>query len=298
LYLQVSSTHKIYYEVKGSDAGRPCIFLHGGPGAGFSQSDEELFDMRKHKLVLYDQRGAGRSKPFASLKANKPHHHVSDITLLLDHLSIEQVALAGGSWGSLLALLYAIEHPERVSALVLWGVFLGTKSECDFYIRGGTQRHYPDLWQRFTAIVPDNHKDDPAPWYFDKMSDGTDREKAKYSYEWAYYETAISRLEYSEEQTVRDLEGFSYKSLAPLECFYNMNDFFLEPGHVLANLGALSDIPIYLHQGRFDFVCPPDGAYSLSQGLNNCHLQYHLAGHSHLDETLRQAIKAQLSSLV
>jgi len=297
LYLQVSRIHKIYYQVKGSAEGQPCLFLHGGPGAGFSQYDEELFDKRKHKIILYDQRGAGRSKPFASLKENRPCHHIGDITRLLDQLSIEKATLVGGSWGSLLSLLYAIECPERVSALVLWGVFLGTKRECDFYVRGGTQRHYPDLWDRFTSLVPKNHKNDPAPYYFRKMTEGTDREQAKYSYEWAYYETAISRLNYSEKQTERDLEGFSYRSLAPLECFYNMNNFFLNPGHVSNHLEVLSEHPIYLHQGRFDFVCPPDSAYSLSQKLNNCHLSFHLAGHSHLDRALKRAIKAQLSTI-
>jgi len=297
VYLQVSKAHQLYYEVNGSADGQPCLFLHGGPGAGCSASDEELFDERKHQIIFYDQRGAGRSKPFASLEENRPQHHIQDISRLLDHLGIEKVVLVGGSWGSLLALLYAIEHPERVTALVLWGVFLGTKKECDFYIRGGTQRHYPDLWSRFTALVPDKHKNDPAPYYFEKMTGGTDREVEEYAYEWAYYETAISRLQYSDEQTKQDLEGFSYQSLAPLECFYNMHNFFLEPDHVMANLGALASLPIYLHQGRFDFVCPPDGAYCLNQQLDNCHLSYHMAGHSHLDDALKEAVTARLSSL-
>jgi proline iminopeptidase len=288
--LQVSKRHTIHYELKGPPKGLPCVFVHGGPGAGFSSSDVKLFDLRRHRLLLYDQRGAGRSRPFACLQENRPHHHVHDLKKLLDHLDMDKAILAGGSWGSLLSLLFAISYPERVHSLVLWGVFLGTKRECDYYIRGGARRHFPDLWARFVSPVPEEYRKDPVPFYFKKMTKGTPEEKEHFTYEWAYYETAISRLKYSDRQTKADLENFSYKSLAPLECYYNLHNFFLEPGYVLKKSARIADIPSYLHQGRYDFVCPPEETYKLHNRLNRSHLLFSVAGHSHLDAQLQKEI--------
>jgi proline iminopeptidase len=295
--MQVSRRHTIHYELKGSSKGLPCVFVHGGPGAGFSLSDMELFDPRRHRVLLYDQRGAGRSRPFASLQENRPHHHVSDLKKLLDHLGVESAILVGGSWGSLLSLLFAITYPQRVRSLVLWGVFLGTRKECDYYIRGGARRHFPDLWARFVSPVPKDSRKDPVPFYFEKMTKGTPKEREHFSYEWAYYETAISRLKVSDRQTKADLEHFSYKSLAPLECYYNLNNFFLEPGYVLKNAGKIADIPVYLHQGRYDFVCPPEETYKLHNRLNCSRLSFPVAGHSHLDTQLRREIIRTLNNI-
>jgi len=297
VYLKVSKTHEIYYEESGTPGGLPCVFVHGGPGAGFTEADAQLFSPQRHRIILFDQRGAGRSRPFASLEENRPGHHVGDITRLLDHLNVDRAVFAGGSWGSLLSLLYAIDRPERVHALVLWGVFLGTREECDFYMRGGVKTHYPDLWERFTALVPEKNRNDPAPYYFEKLCHGSDMEKEKYAREWAYYETAISQLEYSDERTRMELETFSYRSLAPLECYYNINNFFLKENFVLKNAMALSGIPMYLHHGRFDFVCPPSGVYALKKSLRHARLAFHLAGHAYQGTEMARAIKDTLADL-
>ncbi len=290
-YISVSANHKLYFELYGNPKGIPVIFLHGGPGAGFSDKDKSFFDKRRYNVILFDQRGASRSKPFGSIKDNTTQHLVNDINKILDYLKFDKVYVFGGSWGSTLALVYAIHNPERVAGLILRGIWLCDKYSINHYIAGGIKEYYPDVWERFSSHVKKGEK--PADYYLKQMLSKNKKISEKYAYEWAYYEMSfytIRKIERTEEL----LHTFSYKSLAIMEAHFIKNNCFLPDDFIMKNIDKIRNIRTTIVHGRFDFICPPVQAFRLQAALKNSKLNIMTAGHSGYDKENFKKLKTEL----
>lgn len=289
-YLQVSDLHKIYYEVCGNTNGESILFVHGGPGVGFSENDKRFFDFKKQKVIFFDQRGASKSLPFGSIEENTTQDLVNDINKLLDHLNIPKVHIFGGSWGTTLSLVYAIQNPEKVKNLLLRGVFLANKESIEYFINGGVENQFPKEWNRFKNNVPLTNKENVAAYYLNKMLYGTDKEKKFFSYEWAYYEISIFKKDITESEIQSLLNKFSYQSLSIMEAHYLTNNCFLKDNYILENISAIESIPVKIIHGRNDSICPLIYAEDLHQKLNNSELYIEDAGHSDSEPEIENRI--------
>ena len=293
-YLKVTDGHKLYYEFCGNKNGIPVLFLHGGPGSGFVDAHKNAFDLKKFNLILFDQRGAGRSKPFASLKANTTAHLISDINKILDFAVIEKALLFGGSWGSTLALAYALKYPERVLGLQLRGIFLGDSQSVRYYLNGGVEIHAPEAWERFVRQVPEKNRKDIVDYYFKKMRSKKYSERKKACYEWARYEMSIMKMKISEKEIEEYVGEYSYMSLAPLEAHYLRKNCFMPDNYILENAHKLSGIPVSIVHGRYDLICQPRDAYLLHKEINSSRLKLVTAGHSASEREIEKAQKSEL----
>lgn len=282
-YLDVGDGHNIYYEACGNPHGKPILYLHGGPGAGFSDNSKNKFDPSLWNIILFDQRGSGRSTPFASLEHNTTDDLVGDINKLLDFLHIEKVTLFGGSWGSTLALVYAIRNKERINGMVLRGIFLPSKEDNNYMFGGGIQRLAPEAWERFVSQVPDMHKSNPALYYFQQMKSSNPALQEKFTYEWAYYEMSLLNLRPSKKLIEEGMEDNTYRSLSPLEAHYLLNNCFLPENYILDHAAELSGIPTIIINGKYDLICPPLYAYSLHKKIAGSRLFWTIAGHASSD---------------
>jgi len=296
-YLQVSDGHRLYYERCGNRSGIPVVFLHGGPGSGFVESHKKVFDFRKFNVLFFDQRGAGRSKPYASLKANTTDKLISDINFLLDHFDIGKALFYGGSWGSTLALVYAIRHLNRVSALVLRGIFLANAESLRHYVGGGVEAYAPEAWQRFIAQVPTTSRKNLVNYYFRKMKSSSAATRRKYCYEWSYYEMSISSINVNPSEIGKLLVDYSYESLARLEAHYSSQKFFLPNDFIIRNAKKLSSIPVSIVHGRYDLICRPLEAYNLHKVIKGSRLKLVCAGHSSSDPEIKKALQSELLSM-
>lgn len=293
-FLDVGDGHNLYYELYGNPRGIPVIFLHGGPGAGFSDKDKTFFDKRRYKVLLFDQRGSSKSTPFGSIKNNTIQDLVEDINKLLDYVGFDKVYVFGGSWGSTLALVYAIHHPQRVLGLVLRGIWLSNKYSIDHYIAGGIKEYFPDVWERFAKLVKKG--ENPANYYLNQMLTADKETSDKYAYEWAFYEMSFYTIR-KIENTEEILNTFSYKSLAILEAHFIANYCFLPENFILNNIHKIKNIKTTIVHGRFDFICPPVMAFQLQAALNNSKLNIMNAGHSGYDPENFKALKSEMKRI-
>jgi len=293
-YIEVPDGYKLYFELYGNPKGIPVIFLHGGPGAGFSDSDKQFFDERRYNVIFFDQRGSSRSKPFGSIKNNTTQDLVKDINRVLDYLDFDQVYVFGGSWGSTLALVYAIHNPKRVQGLILRGIFLANKYSIDHYINGGIKEFFPDVWDRFVKLVKKGEK--PVNYYLKKILSKDKTISEKFAYEWAYYEMSFYTINKISDPD-KILKTFSYRSLAILEAHYIINKCFLPEDYIIKNINKIKNIKTSIVQGRYDFICPPIQAFRLHSKLNNSKLNIVNAGHSSSDEEIKKALKSELNRI-
>jgi proline iminopeptidase len=293
-FLDVGGGHSLYYELYGNPKGIPVIFLHGGPGAGFSDKDKTFFDKRRYNVLLFDQRGSSKSTPFGSIKNNTTQDLVADINKLLDYVGFGKVYVFGGSWGSTLALVYAIHHSQRVLGLVLRGIWLSNKYSIDHYIAGGIKEYFPDVWERFAKLVKNG--ENPANYYLKQMLTADKETSDKYAYEWAYYEMSFYTIR-KIENTEEILNTFSYKSLAILEAHFIANYCFLPENFILNNIDKIKNIKTTIVHGRFDFICPPVMAFQLQAALNNSKLNIMIAGHSGYDPENFKALKSEMKRI-
>lgn len=297
-YLKVSGGHELYFELYGNPKGVPVLFFHGGPGGGFSDKHKQYFNPKKHNIIFFDQRGSGRSKPFASLKNNTTQDLIKDSKLLLDHLKFKKVLLFGGSWGSTMALLFAINYPEMVTGMLLRGIFMGTKDEIKHYIGGGAKKHFPDVWDRFMSHVPIQRRDQIIEYYLEQMQSEDENVKEKHLYEWAFYEYSISKLKFSIRQIEKEFKtDKSYRSLSPIEAHYMLNNCFLEDKFILKNTKKIEQIPTVIVQGRYDYVCPPEYAYSLYKKLKKAQIYFVTAGHSGSDPEIKKKLIEEMEKV-
>ncbi|MBN7783461.1 prolyl aminopeptidase [Ponticoccus gilvus] len=262
--LEVSGGHSLYVEECGNPDGVPVIVLHGGPGGGCSPAMRRYFDPEVYRVVLFDQRGCGRSRPFASVRDNTTWDLVSDIETIRETLGIERFIVFGGSWGATLSLIYAITHPERARALVLRGVFLMTQAELDWFYGGGAGQFWPETWARFVELIPEDERDDLIAAYHRRLFSGDMRLETKYARAWSSWENALASV-YSNGQG-GEAPGDYARAFSRLENHYFTNRGFLEQdGWILKNAHRIADIPGVIVQGRYDMICPPRRAWELSR---------------------------------
>jgi proline iminopeptidase len=294
-YFPVSDGYRLYYERYGNPTGIPVLFLHGGPGAGFAESDKEFFDPTLFNVLLFDQRGAGRSQPFAHLIDNTTPKLVADITQMLDHFQLNKVLLFGGSWGSTLALVYAIQYPERVSAMLLRGIFLASSEALNYFVDGGVAQFFPEVWLRFISHVPE--QDDVVGYYLRQMQSDDEVIREKYAYEWSFYEISLVKLEVTPQDVEQLLIRYSYRSMAPLEAHYMHHQCFVTDDFILYHSARLGHLPISIVHGRYDAICLPKHAYQLHQRLPNSQLHFVCAGHSSSEPAIKAKLITELARL-
>ncbi|MBO0902098.1 prolyl aminopeptidase [Jiella sonneratiae] len=265
--LDVGDGHEIYFEECGNRSGLPVVFLHGGPGSGSSTQHRRLFDPAKYHIVLFDQRGSGRSTPLGSLEANTTWHLVDDMERLRRHLGVERWLLFGGSWGATLALAYAQAHPGRVLGLILRGIFSGRRSELDWFYEGGANRLFPDHWEDLVAEVPVAEQDDLIAAYRRRLTDPDRSVRAKAAQAWTAWEAATVMMRTSNPPTRSTGIGVSDGQIAfaRIENHFFFHDLWLEEGQLLANMGRLEAIPGVIVQGRYDVVTPAITAWQFAQ---------------------------------
>ncbi len=261
--LDVGDGHVIYYERSGTPGAKPAVFLHGGPGGGFSSVHRQLFDPALYDVVLFDQRGCGRSTPHASIEANTTWHLVADIERLRLLAGVDQWLVFGGSWGSTLALAYAQAHPDRVSELVLRGIYMCSKAELDWYYQFGVSQMFPDKFERLTALIPEAERADLLRAYHRRLTTGSTAEQIVLAREWSRFEGETVTLLPDTKMTAQHDDDQFALAFARLETHYFVNDCWLAPGQLLRDVGKLRGIPATIVHGRYDMPCPAITAWSL-----------------------------------
>jgi proline iminopeptidase len=278
--LPLDAVHRMYWESSGNRAGIPVVFLHGGPGAGSTPKHRRFFDPAAYRIVVYDQRGAGRSTPLGELRENTTPHLVDDLERLRIHLGIDRWLVFGGSWGSTLALAYAEAHPDRCLGLVLRGIFLCRKSEIEWFLYG-LRTIFPEPWEKFAGFLPPEERGDLLGAYYRRLVDPDPAVHMPAAKAWSIYEGSCSTLLPSPE-TVDYFSGDVVAlGLARMEAHYFKHDVFLPENALLANAHRLQGIPGVIVQGRYDAVCPPISAHELARAWPEA--EYEIipdAGHS------------------
>lgn len=263
-YLDVGDGHSIYYEQSGNPRGKPALFVHGGPGGGGDVNCRRFFDPRGYRIVVFDQRGSGRSRPHASLEANTTWHLVADIERLRSHLGIERWLVFGGSWGSTLALAYAETHPTAVSELVLRGIFLLRKLELDWFYQQGASLVFPEQWERFLEPIPPAERGDLLEAYHRRLLGEDLREQLAAARAWSIWEGATSSLWPNPEREKQYGSDRFALAFARIEAHYFVNrGFFDSESQLLDGVERIRAIPAVIVQGRYDLVCPMVTAYEL-----------------------------------
>ncbi|MDR9392773.1 MAG: prolyl aminopeptidase [Roseovarius sp.] len=278
--LDVGDGHEIYVEQSGNRNGLPVIVLHGGPGGGCSPAMRRYFDPARYRIILFDQRGCGRSKPHASVEANTTWHLVADIERIRNALTIDDWLVFGGSWGATLALVYGQTHPAAVKHLVLRGVFTMTSNELEWFYGGGAGKFWPETWERFQSLVPENERHDMIAAYHRRLFSGDRTEEIRFAKAWSAWENALATVHST--GVGGDSPPEYARAFARLENHYFINRGFLEnDGQIIEQAGKLHSIPGTIVQGRYDMICPPDAAYRLAQAWDKADLRMiPVAGHA------------------
>lgn len=289
--LEVDTPHVLYVEESGVPHGIPVVFLHGGPGAGCQPYHRTYFDPEVYRIILFDQRGCGKSTPHAELEGNTTQALVADMEKIREFLGVDQWIVFGGSWGATLGLVYAQAFPKRVQALILRGVFLGRQEEIDWLYRGGLDRFYPDHWQEFTEAISDVDNDDILAAYYSRLTGKNELARMAAAKAWAKWEAVTSTLMPSKTVLETFSEPHTATSLALLECHYFMNSGFLKPNQILNNIHKIADIPGAIVQGRYDMVCPMQSAHDLYEAWPTAELDIIPdAGHSATERGIVDAL--------
>ncbi len=261
--LDVGDGHRIYVEQCGNPEGVPVVVLHGGPGGGCSPAMRRYFDPSHYRIILFDQRGCGRSRPHASVKENTTWHLVRDIELIRQTLGIDRWLVFGGSWGATLGLVYAITHPDRILHLILRGVFLMTKAELRWFYGGGAGSFWPDIWSRFTAMIPDDEQNDLVGAYHKRLFSGDLPQETRFARAWAGWENTLASI--SNDGPGGESPAEYARAFARLENHYFMHNGFLEEdGWIEKHIDALANVPGVIVQGRYDMICPPAAAHRIN----------------------------------
>ncbi|MGH8195934.1 MAG: prolyl aminopeptidase [Woeseiaceae bacterium] len=262
--LEVGDGHVLYFEESGNKAGKPVVFLHGGPGGGCSAKMRQFFNPESYRIVLFDQRGSGKSRPHASLEANTTWDLVNDIERLRRHLGIDRWQVFGGSWGSTLALAYAETHPDSVTELVLRGIFLLRQKENAWFYQQGASEIFPDHWQGFLEPIPENERHDLLHAYHKRLTSDDPDVRLRAAKAWSIWEGSTSTLLPSAEVTKTFESDDMALAMARIECHYFVNDGFMEEDRLLKNIDRIRHIPGVIVQGRYDVVCPVVSAFELA----------------------------------
>jgi proline iminopeptidase len=289
--LSVSGGHQLYLEQVGNPEGIPILFLHGGPGAGCEPYHRRFFDPQAYRVVLFDQRGSGRSTPHAGLQENTTWDLVADIECLRQHLGIERWLLFGGSWGSTLALAYAERHPEQVIGLVLRGIFLCRDEEIAWFYQSGASKVFPDYWHDFTTPIPLAERGDMLNAYHRRLTGENEILRMAAAKAWSVWEGRTASLQPNSAVVDFFSNPHTALSLARIECHYFVNRAFLRPNQLLEEASRLAGIPGVIVQGRYDLICPMTSAWELHRAWEESELMVIPdAGHSAAEPGIRSAL--------
>ncbi|MCB9919287.1 MAG: prolyl aminopeptidase [Planctomycetes bacterium] len=266
--LDVGDGHVLAYECSGNPDGKPVVFLHGGPGAATTSDHRRYFDPSRYRIVLFDQRGCGKSTPHASITANTTKHLVGDIEALRQRLGIDRWQVFGGSWGSTLALAYALAHRERVTELVLRGIFTFRKAEVAWLFERGTNCLFPDIWDEFLAPLSVEERRDVVGSFYERLTSEDDDVRLEAARAWAGFEFGLITLLPTPELRSAAMEDGYAEALARIECHYMVHGGFLDPDdELLEGAAALTGIPTTIVHGRYDVICPCESAWLLAQRM-------------------------------
>jgi len=272
-HIAVDGLHRLYVEQCGNPEGIPVIFLHGGPGAGCEAWHRSFFDPDKYRIILFDQRGAGRSTPHASLLDNTTQHLVQDMQRIRKELDIDKWLVFGGSWGSTLGLAYAQTHPECVSGLILRGIFMCRKQEIEWFYQRGADRIFPDYWQDYVSPIPLAERHDLLSAYYKRLTGEDELARMAAAKAWSVWEGRTATLLPSTKTVDFFSDTHVALSLARIECHYFMHDAFLQAEQLLHETHKLKGIPGIIVQGRYDMICPLESAWQLAQAWPDAELQ-------------------------
>lgn len=292
-YLRVDDLHEIYVEECGIPDGIPVVFLHGGPGAGCEPWHRQFFDPNRYRIILFDQRGCGRSRPHAELSNNTTWDLVADMELIREELGIEQWVLFGGSWGSTLALAYAETHPDRVSGMVLRGIFLCREQDIDWFYQGekGLQRIYPDYWQDFVAPIPEVERRNMVAAYYQRLTGENEIARMQAAKAWSVWEGSCANLEPNEAVLSHFSDPYTAMSVARIEAHYFMEKGFFELNQLLRDAHRIANIPGSIVHGRYDMICPLEQAFALHQVWPKADFQIvGDSGHAASEPSIQQAL--------
>lgn len=294
--LPLDGGHVMYWEQSGNPHGVPVLFLHGGPGAGAAAAHRRFFDPRYYRIVIFDQRGCGRSRPHGVVQNNSTPHLVADIEALRRHLNIYQWILFGGSWGSTLALAYGTRWPQHCAGFILRGIFLGTRKEVDWFLYGmGT--FFPEAWRAFASHLPEREHKDLLGGYYRRLMDPDPAVHLPAAAAWSRYETVCSNLIPRPDEPISSGDSAAL-ALARIEAHYFVNDVFLRDGELLANIRRLRQVPAVIVQGRYDMVCPIVTSDELARAWPEA--RYVIvpdAGHSAMEPGIRAALVRATESI-
>jgi proline iminopeptidase len=284
-YLKVSPVHEIYYEQTGNPDGLPVVFVHGGPGGGTEPFQRRFFDPAVYRIVLFDQRGAGKSRPHASLEDNTTWHLVKDMEHLREELGIDRWVVFGGSWGSTLGLAYSETHPDRVRGIVVRGIFLVRPKEIAWFYQEGASFLFPDAWEEYLEPIPHAERGDMVSAYYRRLTSPDAAVRAHAARAWSVWEGATSRLRQDPKLIARAGGATFADALARIECHYFVHGSFLRhPDQLLDDAEKIRRIPGVIIQGRYDVVCPPISAWDLHRRWPEA--EFHMvpdAGHSAME---------------
>lgn len=280
-FLSVDDRHSLYVEESGNSNGLPFVFLHGGPGAGCEANHRRFFNPDVCRIVLFDQRGCGRSTPFADLTDNTTQHLVADMEAIRESLGIESWVVFGGSWGSTLALAYAQTHPARCLGLIVRGIFLCRERDIQWFYQDGARFLFPDLWEDFVAPIPQGERDDMVTAFYLRLTGDDENVRLRAALAWSIWEGRTATLLPNDAVIEFFANPRVALSLARIECHFFRNKIFMRNGQLLDDVGRMSDIPGVIVHGRYDVVCPAEQAYLLHQRWSQSELRIVAdAGHS------------------
>lgn len=290
--LKVSDLHEIYFEQCGNPQGTPVVFLHGGPGGGISPDHRRYFDPAHYHIILFDQRGCGQSTPHAELRENTTWDIVQDIEKLRLHLGISTWQVFGGSWGSTLAIAYAVTHPEKIRALVLRGIFLCRPSEIRWFYQDGASHVFADLWEPYWNHIPPSERTDMVKAYYKRLTDSKEEVQLAAARAWSKWEGGTSYLHVKPAAIEEFDDAHKALAFARIECHYFINNaFFPNENYLLENISKIRDIPGHIVQGRYDMVCPMTSAWDLHRAWPESSLEIVTeAGHSASEPGIRSAL--------
>ena len=287
----VSDIHTLYIEESGNPDGVPVVFLHGGPGGSCEPGHRRFFNPEEYRIILFDQRGCGKSKPHASLENNTTPDLINDLEKIRQHLGVDKWVVFGGSWGSTLALVYAESHPQKILGLILRGIFLSRDEDIRWLFQGGAARIFPEAWQHYLEPIPENERDDMIGAYHQRLTSENEIVRMGAAKAWSIWEGSTATL--LPDKSIIDYFSDPHiaLSIARIECHYFINNSFLSPGQILDNVKNLNDIPGFIVHGRYDVICPIDQAVLLDQHCPESKLMViDNAGHSVIERGISDAL--------
>jgi proline iminopeptidase len=289
-FLDVDENHKIYWEQSGNPDGVPIVLLHGGPGAGATPMHRRFFNPEHYRIIIFDQRGAGRSHPLGSIENNSLKHLINDMEELRNRLMIKRWHLFGGSWGSTLALAYAQEHPENCISLILRGIFLLEQQEIDWFLYG-MQNIFPEAWEQFSSLIPEEESHDLLNAYYKKLTDDNEETQMDAAINWNLYEGACSSLLPNFETITTDEQKQHALATARIEAHYFLSHVISEENSLLNYIDKIRSIPAVIVQGRYDIICPIKTARKLHQNWPEAdYIVVQDGGHSAHDPAIRSRL--------